>query len=258
MLSELFKIRMEDVHKSFVHNGGILEVLKGINLTARPGEFVAILGPSGCGKSTIFNILSGLVRPDHGVLSLDGRIVHDGAGLVGYMQQKDLLFPWRTVLDNVLLGPELEGKRHMAQGEAQQLLARFGLGGFANAYPAQLSGGMRQRAALVRTLLLKKDLLLLDEPFGALDAMTRSVMHELVLHAWGEFGLTVLFVTHDVEEALLVASRIYVLTARPAKVKEEVLVPLERPRRVTDQEFVAFKGTLLTLLRGEMAGAFAK
>ncbi len=258
MASQVWKVRVEDVYKSFPQNGVLLEVLKGVSLAVRPGELVSIIGPSGSGKSTLFNIISGLVRPDRGMLSIDGKVVRDGTGLVAYMQQKDLLLPWRTVLNNTLLGPELQGtNRNEARGSALELLTRFGLGGFANVYPSQLSGGMRQRAALVRTLLFKKEILLLDEPFGALDAMTRSVMHTLVLRAWQEFGLTVLFITHDVEEALLVGDRVFVLTARPAMVKAEIPVPLSRPRQVTDQRFVELKGQLLTLLHGELMQAFS-
>ncbi len=258
MAEQQWKLRVEDVFKRFPQETGILEVLNGVSIAARPKEIVSIIGPSGSGKSTLFNIISGLIRPDRGLIYTDGTIVPDGGGLVAYMQQKDLLLPWRTVLSNTLLGPEIEGTSiNEARGMALELLGRFGLSGFANVYPSQLSGGMRQRAALVRTLLFRKDIVLLDEPFGALDAMTRSVMHTLVLRAWKEFGLTVLFITHDVEEALLVADQIVVLTARPATVKAVIPVLLPRPRIVTDKGFVELKRRLLELLHGELMGAFS-
>lgn len=259
MEEQQWKLRVENVVKSFPHEGGILEVLNNVSIAARPREIVSIVGPSGCGKSTLFNLIAGLVPPDQGRVYINGISVHDGGGWVAYMQQKDLLFPWRTVLNNTLLGPELAGaNREEARGDALALLDRFGLEGFAHVYPSQLSGGMRQRAALVRTLLFRKDILLLDEPFGALDAMTRSVMHKLVLRAWEEFGLTMLFISHDVEEALLVGDRVIVLTARPAAVKAVIPVPLPRPRLVTDATFVELKGKLLELLHGELTGAFSK
>ncbi len=258
MVEQQWKLRVEDVFKRFPKDTGILEVLNGVSIAARPKEIVSVIGPSGSGKSTLFNIISGLIRPDRGRIYIDGAIVPDGGGLVAYMQQKDLLLPWRTVLSNTLLGPEIEGTSiNEARSMALELLGRFGLSGFANVYPGQLSGGMRQRAALVRTLLFRKDLVLLDEPFGALDAMTRSVMHAFVLDAWKEFGLTVLFITHDVEEALLVADQVVVLTARPATVKAVIPVLLPRPRRVTDQGFVELKKHLLDLLHGELMGAFS-
>ncbi len=169
--------------KRFPHDGGWLEVLRDVSLTVGRREFVSLLGPSGCGKSTLCNIVAGLVPPDEGTIRVEGRPLDPSArGRVAYMQQKDLLLPWRTVVDNALLGMEIQGvPRRDARARAREMLRRFGLEGFERAYPSRLSGGMRQRVALVRTLLCERDLLVLDEPFGALDAMTRAAMQVYLL-----------------------------------------------------------------------------
>jgi ABC-type nitrate/sulfonate/bicarbonate transport system ATPase subunit len=252
------KLSLREIRKSFPMDGSPLGVLLDISLFALPGEFISILGPSGCGKSTLFNIVAGLVQLDSGTIAIENRHVENGLGEVAYMQQKDLLFPWRTILQNVLLGPEIaEGIHNVVRSEAMDLMARVGLRGFEGNYPDALSIGMRQRAALVRTLLFHKDILLLDEPFGALDAMTRSVMQRILLDLWTDYRKTILLVTHDVEEALLLSDRIYVLTARPATVKGEINMDIARPRRVTDSSFVHLKGILLEMLQGEIERVFA-
>jgi len=257
-LSNDNKLFLWEIKKSFRKNGSLLAILLNVSLFVRSGEFISILGPSGCGKSTLFNVLAGLIKRDGGIISIDNRNVESGVGDVAYMQQKDLLFPWRTVLRNVLLGPEISGGFHKAiQEEAVELMTRVGLKGFERNYPAELSVGMRQRAALVRTLLFRKDILLLDEPFGALDAMTRSVMQRILLELWMDYRKTVLLVTHDVEEALILSDRIYLLTARPSSVKGEIRVDIPRPRKVTDSRFVDLKATLLDMLKGEIERAFA-
>jgi ABC-type nitrate/sulfonate/bicarbonate transport system ATPase subunit len=252
------KLTLREVKKSFSQNESSLAVLLDVSLFVRPGEFVSILGPSGCGKSTLFNVVAGLVQRDGGIISIDSRDVESGLGNVAYMQQKDLLFPWRTLLQNVLLGPEISGDvGEETRNEALELMTRVGLKGFQGTYPAELSMGMRQRAALVRTLLFHKDILLLDEPFGALDAMIRSVMQRMLLELWMDYRKTILLVTHDVEEALLLSDRVYVLTARPATVKGEVSVDIPRPRKVTDLGFVDLKRLLLDMLQGEIEKVFA-
>lgn len=240
--------------KRFPHDGGWLEVLRDVSLTVGRREFVSLLGPSGCGKSTLCNIVAGLVPPDGGTIRIEGRPLDPSArGQVAYMQQKDLLLPWRTVVDNAVLGMEIQGVPRRA-ARAREMLRRFGLEGFERAYPARLSGGMRQRVALVRTLLCERDLLVLDEPLGALDAMTRAAMQGYLLRLREEFGRTVLFITHDVEEAVLLSDRIYVLTPRPGRVQAEVPVPLPRPRRAVDDGVVRVKAQLLDLLQVEAAG----
>ncbi|MGQ4809910.1 Nitrate import ATP-binding protein NrtD [Candidatus Entotheonellaceae bacterium PAL068K] len=246
------KLQLQGVSKAFVFDRVPLPVLQPISFTVWEHEFVSLLGPSGCGKSTLFNLIAGLLQPDTGQLMVEGEAVQDRRGMVAYMQQKDLLFPWRRVIDNTILGPELQHvHRREARRMAGELLSRFGLQEFANAFPAELSGGMRQRVALIRTLLFNKDVMLLDEPFGALDAMTRSVLQGWLLRVWTEFDKTILFITHDVEEAVLLSSRIVVLSARPGQLKDDIEVSLPRPRRVTDEAVVQLKGQLLDLVQGE-------
>ena len=251
------KLEVRNLTQTFVQKGQQLPVLDDLNFSVDNGEFIALLGPSGCGKSTLFNIISGLLAPDTGEIYLNDRRINGNTGDFAYMQQKDLLLPWRTVLRNVLIGPEIQGEPlDTAKTEAKQRLTQLGLSGFENSYPMQLSGGMRQRVALVRTLLFRKELLLLDEPFGALDAMTRTVMQSILLDIWTEEQQTVLLITHDVEEALLLADKIYVLTARPATLKAEVPVPLARPRDITDAALIRLKSSLLALLQVEMSKVF--
>ncbi|HEX4834972.1 MAG TPA: ABC transporter ATP-binding protein [bacterium] len=251
-------LQVAGLGKRFRHQGGWLDVLQNVSLTVSRHQFVSLLGPSGCGKSTLCNIVAGLFPPDEGTILLDGAPLGPERGRVAYMQQKDLLLPWRTVIDNAILGMEIQGvPRPTARAEARQMLQRFGLEGFERTYPALLSGGMRQRVALVRTLLCKRDLLVLDEPFGALDAMTRSAMQGYLLRLQAEFGRTVLFITHDVEEAVLLSDRIYVLTARPGRNRAEVTIDLPRPRYPTSEGVVREKAHLLGLLQAEMAEAFA-
>lgn len=231
---------------------GVL-ALDDVSLDVAPGRFLCLLGPSGCGKSTIFNIVAGLLRPNAGAVRIDGEDVTGSIGTVGYMLQKDLLLPWRTVLDNVILGMELKGvPRRIARERAGPLLARYGLGGFEHRHPQALSGGMRQRAALLRTLLYDTEIVLLDEPFGALDAQTRARMQEWLLTLWSDFHKTVIFVTHDVEEAVYLSDEIVVMTPRPGRIKAHVAVDLPRPRGrqiVSDPAFSRLREQCVDLLQ---------
>ena len=249
------KIRLHNVHKSFGVDGRRVPVLDGVDFYAAGREFVSIIGPSGCGKSTLLNIVAGLEDPDSGRLELDGAPAPHRLGLVGYMPQKDLLLPWRTVLDNAILGLEIHGvSRREARRRAMELVDDFGLRGFEKEYPYALSGGMRQRAAFLRTVLVSRDVMLLDEPFGALDALTRTQMQEWLMGLWESLGGTVVLVTHDVDEALLLSDRVYVMTARPGRVKMVLEVDLPRPRRyqmVTEDRFVALKAEMVASLRDE-------
>lgn len=252
------KLLVKDLTHTFsTHKNGQLRVLDNVSFSIDESEFIALLGPSGCGKSTLFNIISGLIPPDSGEIYLKGKQINKNTDSFGYMQQKDLLLPWRTVLMNVLIGPEIQKTPiKNAKSEAIKLLTQLGLHGFENSYPSQLSGGMRQRVALVRTLLFRKDFLLLDEPFGSLDAMTRTVMQSILLDIWNKGKQTVLLITHDIEEALLLADKIYVLTCRPTSIKAEVNVNLQRPRNSTHKDYIDLKRQLLEMLTEEMEQVF--
>ena len=234
------------------HSYGDLEVLRGLSLHADEGEFVTILGPSGSGKSTFFSVLTGAATPSSGEVSVDGSPLTAGGDHFAFMPQKDALLPWRRVLDNLTLGLEVQGvKRAQARERVRPLVPVFGLDGFEDSYPFQLSGGMRQRAALLRTVVQDRDVLLLDEPFGALDALTRTQMQAWLEKMWEEFRWTVLLITHDVREAVFLSDRIYVFSQRPATVVAELDVPLPRPRTidmVTDPVFTGIEAQLLKIL----------
>ncbi len=230
----------------------------GAHLSVGRGEFVALLGPSGCGKSTLLNVVAGLLQPDEGEIRLDGAPVEQRRGRTAYMPQRDALLPWRSVIDNAILGLEVAGRsKSESRQRAGEMLPRFGLRDTGNLYPAALSGGMRQRVAFLRTVLTDHQVLLLDEPFGALDALTRREMQEWLLDLWSELGRTILMVTHDVEEALLLADRVAVMTARPGRIKLTEKVQLPRPRHadmIGDPVLVKQKVQLLQALRSEMSG----
>jgi ABC-type nitrate/sulfonate/bicarbonate transport system ATPase subunit len=255
------KLSLNDVSMVFKTDGQEFTALSPLDLEIESGRFISLIGPSGCGKSTIFNIVAGLQAPSSGKVLIDGRDATGMIGQVGYMLQKDLLLPWRTVLDNVALGMEIRGVP-LAEGRerAAPLLKRYGLGGFENRYPSSLSGGMRQRAALLRTLLVDNDVVLLDEPFGALDAQTKASMQEWLLQLFGDFGRTVIFVTHDVEEAVFLSDEVYVMASRPGRVIDRMPVDLPRPRErslVSTPRFVAMKKYCLDLLHSAAAPAEA-
>lgn len=226
------KIELRQVSKTFVGDGLRVPALAQVSLQVWPGECLTILGPSGSGKSTLFNLMVGLLEPDEGEIYLEGSPGRQRLGRAGYMPQRDLLLPWRTVLDNVIVPLELKGvPRAAARARARELLPLFGLTEFAGAYPAALSGGLRQRAALLRALLTDREVLLLDEPFGALDALTRRELQDWLLAVWQQFNLTLVFITHDVEEALYLGDRVIVFSARPGQVIATHTVDLPRPRR---------------------------
>jgi len=207
-----------------------LPVLDRLDLQVHEGEIAAVIGPSGSGKSTLLNVLAGLDRPTEGAVSLRGS-QGTRAGQVAYMPQKDLLFPWRTIEDNAILGLEVTGvKKRDAREQVAPLFDDFGLSGFEYSYPAQLSGGMRQRAALLRTVAMRRPVLLLDEPFGALDSLTRTQMQLWLAETWQRHGWTIVLVTHDIREAVFLADRVHVLGPRPARIVRSIEVGLPRPR----------------------------
>nr|WP_232101846.1 ABC transporter ATP-binding protein [Paenibacillus sp. URB8-2] len=250
-------MEVSGISKSFSQRGRSIPVLEQVSLTVKPDEFVSIIGPSGCGKSTLFHIIGGLVKPDAGAVRMNGATVTGQRGSVSYMPQQPALFPWRSIEDNVILARELKGAaRSEAREEARRWLAKVGLGGFEKAYPHMLSGGMQQRAAFLRALLAPQELMLLDEPFSALDALTRSEMQRWLLELWEENRRSVLFITHSIEEALLLSSRIYVFSGRPGTILHTVDVPFPRPRReeMTEHpEFLRLKRQLSGWMREEQA-----
>lgn len=240
------RLELRGLRKRF----GDVEVLAGVSLHVARGEFVSILGPSGAGKSTIFSLLTEGTEPD------GGEILFDDAPLIrrrrpfAFMPQHDALMPWRRIIDNATLGLEMQGvSRKRARERVRPLLAEFGLDGFEQHYPAQLSGGMRQRAALLRTVVQQSEMLLLDEPFGALDALTRAAMQRWLQAMWQSHSWTALLITHDVREAVFLSDRIYVLTGRPARVLTEISVNLPRPRLdLVSAEASAIEARLLQIL----------
>ena len=250
-----YAIRTDGLYKTFERDGRPLPTLRDVDFHARDGEFVSVIGPSGCGKSTLLNIIAGLDEPTSGSLSLYGRHDVSRLGSVGYMQQKDLLLPWRSVLDNAILGLELQGvPKREAMARAKEHLGRFGLEGFEKSYPHSLSGGMRQRAAFLRTVLADQEVFLLDEPFGALDALNRTRIHQWLTGLWESMRKTIVMVTHDVDEAIFLSDRVYVMTARPGAMKMVTRVEIPRPRSmevIATREFMDIKAALLTAIREE-------
>lgn len=248
-------LSVQGITKQFDAGGNSLTAVQDVSFDIPQGAFVSILGPSGCGKSTLFNMIAGLLLPTAGDVRLDGRSVIGQSGQVGYMLQKDLLLPWRSIEDNIILGQSLRGvSKSKARAAAAPLIDRCGLAQFEKKKPHQLSGGMRQRAALLRTLLTGKDVLLLDEPFGALDAITRLQLQMTLISIWQETRKTILFVTHDVEEALLLSDEIIVLTERPGRVRARLSVDLPRPRNadmLAMPELMSLKARLMKLLLKE-------
>ena len=258
------RIRLRNVSKRFTMGSTTVQTLSDVDLTIGAGEFVTLVGPSGCGKSTLFSILVGLLPPDPGgELFIDGRAESSDhlLGRVAFMPQRDMLMPWRTVLDNAILAAEIDGvPKAQARDKARRSIDRFGLRGFEDSYPGQLSGGMRQRVALMRTFMFERDIMLLDEPFGALDALTRALMQRWLLEVWESERRTVLFITHDIDEAIFLGDRVLVMSARPGHIKHDAAVGLPRPRSpdvLTQPDFVALKRRLLGIVEDESMKTFA-
>jgi len=242
-------LRFQNVSKRFGQN----EVLKDLDFSINKNEFVSIIGPSGSGKSTIFNLIGGILSPDEGNILLDGQTINGKRGFISYMPQTSSLFPWRTILENVLLGQELQGKKEVKA--AREMLAIAGLSDYENAYPHVLSGGMKQRAAFIRALLSPQEVICLDEPFSALDELTRFEMQKWLLEMWESHRRTILFITHNIEEALFLSDRVMLLSGKPAKVVSNLEVPFERPRHeriLLDESFIQWKRDLYYQLVGEV------
>lgn len=230
------RLLVSGISRSFpISRGETRHVLDDISLTVAPGEFVSLVGPSGAGKSTLFNIVAGLDVPDSGRVLVDGQDAIGSTDYAAYMPQKDLLFPWRTIEANAALGLEVQGvPKKEARARVREWFPRFGLAGYEEALPFELSGGMRQRAALLRTVVQDRRIMLLDEPFGALDSLTRQQLHSWLQGVWDENDWTALLITHDVREAVALSDKIVVLSPRPATVRAVVEVDLPRPRSIED------------------------
>lgn len=242
------KLEVRHISKSFEGKA----VLRDVSLELGPGELVSLLGVSGGGKTTLFHVISGLLLPDGGEVLLDGKNITGQPGQISYMMQKDLLLPYRTMEDNVALPLLLKGCRKKdARAQASAMFEAFGLAGTQKKYPAQLSGGMRQRAALLRTYLFSQDVALLDEPFSALDTLTKSSIHRWYLDVMEEIRLSTLFITHDIDEAILLSDRIYLLTGSPGEITGEIHIRQPRPRRRDfnlTEDFLDYKRQILAQL----------
>jgi len=249
--------RVDIQHVSITYTRGkqTVQAVQDVTLTIHPGEFVALLGASGCGKSTLLNAVAGFLKPTQGEILVDGEPVTAPGIDRGMVFQQHALFPWKTVEENVAFGLKMRGvPSYERQAQVRTFLHLVGLEDVTQAYPAQLSGGMQQRVGLARVLINQPRVMLMDEPFGALDAQSRVLMQELLLHLWHEVRTTVLFVTHDVDEAIFLADRIAIMRARPGRLKQELEVPLPRPRTLemaTDGTFIRLKREALTSIRAE-------
>ena len=245
------KVEALNIKKSF----GNLDTLEDVSIVLEENKFVSILGPSGCGKSTLFDIIAGLEKPDKGMVLIEDKNYTGKTGRVSYMHQKDLLLPWKTVLDNACIPLIIKGLNlNMSREKANSFFSLFGLSGFEKYYPQQLSGGMRQRAALLRTYLFSDDIMLLDEPFGGLDAITRRDMQFWLLKLLENFKSSILFITHSVDEAIFLSDKIYLFSKRPASIEKVFEINIKRPRDYkvfTSEEFNKIKSEILHLLMEE-------
>jgi len=245
-------VHVESVSKVYDPDGEHVVAVEDVTLHIEAGEFVTVLGPSGCGKSTLLECIAGFTEPTSGNVYVDGEVIDGPSAERGVVFQSNRLLPWMTIEENVDIGPKMRGA--VEDGRASQLLERMGLEGTENAYPSELSGGMQQRAEIARLLANDPDIMLMDEPFSALDALTKEMLQEMLLEVWDDDNRTVLFITHDVEEALFLADRVLVMTAGPGRVKEIIDVDLERPRDLsmtTTEEFTALKDRVLHLIHEE-------
>jgi NitT/TauT family transport system ATP-binding protein len=255
-------LELRGVWKEFVKGDRRVEAVQGIDLHIPPHSFTAILGPSGCGKSTLLNMVAGFDAPTRGEIRANGVPVSSPSPKRAVVFQEPALFPWYSVYENVVFGPKTQGQSAQTYRPlAEKIIEQVGLKGFASHYPAELSGGMKQRVGIARVLAMQPELLLMDEPFGSLDAQTRTLMQELLLAVWERHQQTVLFITHDIEEALLLADTVCVMTARPGRIKKRIAVELARPRTIeatTSPVFNALKREVLALIREESVRADAE
>lgn len=246
-------VNIVNLNKSYTLNNKELKVLENINLQAETGRFISIIGPSGCGKSTLFRTIAGLEKEYTGSVIVNGSDIRNKRPHIAYMLQKDLLLPWRNVRQNIVLPLELAGKlKTVDTGFIEKMISEFGLKDFIDAYPDELSGGMRQRVALLRTWLMEGSVMLLDEPFGALDALTRNHMQDWLTDIWEKHRKTVLFITHDIEEAIYLSDEVYVMGPRPGRITDNISIKLDRPRKrdvVYTPLFIDYKRYLMSALK---------
>lgn len=255
-------LEITDVSKTYdIHGANPVKALDGVNLSVAEGEFVSIIGPSGCGKSTLFNIIGGLIDDYEGSVLIDGHPVDGAHQDVGVVFQEESTFPWRSTLDNVVFPLEIEGvEKEKREALARKFIKLVGLEGFENHYPAQLSGGMKQRTAVARTLAYEPKIMLLDEPFGALDEQTRMLLGDKMLEIWAALNQTMLLITHNITEAVQLSDRVVVMSYRPGIIKEIIPIDLPRPRSsevISTPEFGTYVGRLWTLLREEASRGMA-
>ena len=248
-------VEVKDFSLSYETIDGSVEAVTNTQIHVHPGEFVSIVGPSGCGKSTLLNAVAGFLKPTTGTVTVDGERVKGPSAERGMVFQQYSLFPWKTVRENVEFGLKMRGmERSQRERAARTLLGLAGLEAFEKHYPDRLSGGMKQRVGIVRALATGPKILLLDEPFGALDAQTRVIMQQILTNMWQRLKISVLFVTHDIDEAIFLSDRVYCMTARPGSIKAEIAIPLERPRQqsmMMSSEFLALRRGLMSLIREE-------
>jgi NitT/TauT family transport system ATP-binding protein len=252
-------IEVRNLGIQFDTRHGRLDAVSDVSIHVQPGEFVSLIGPSGCGKSTLLNVVAGFLEPGSGETLLDGRPIRGPGSDRGVVFQQYSLFPWMTVRKNVEFGLKMQGlPPSECETQARTLLGLAGLLSFENHYPDQLSGGMKQRVGIVRALATSPQVLLMDEPFGALDSQTRVVMQEILTNMWQRLRLSVLFITHDIDEAVFLSDRVYVMTSRPGRIKSEMVVPLPRPRTpemTASPQFAAMVRTIRSLIREESLAA---
>lgn len=255
MSADKGNVEIRNLDVRFGSGANVVDAVNEVSIDVKPGEFVSILGPSGCGKSTLLNVVAGFVKRTGGSVLVDGVDVRGPGAERGMVFQQYSLFPWMTVRKNVEFGLKMQGRqRSERETAARTLLGLAGLLAFENHYPDQLSGGMKQRVGIVRALATSPQVLLMDEPFGALDAQTRVVMQQILTNMWQRFRLSVLFITHDIDESIFLSDKVYVMTARPGRIKAEIEVPLPRPRvaeMTTSKEFLLLKRQLHELIREE-------
>lgn len=247
------KVEIDNLSKFFITSEGKrLKVLDGVSFDVYDGEFICVVGPSGCGKTTFLKIVAGLEPPSSGEVKMEGRPPDPSLHKMGFVFQEESLFPWRTLRDNIKFGLEIRETGEKDKPIIDNLVKLIGLKGFERYYPHQLSGGMRQRAAIARALAVDPEILLMDEPFANLDAQTRWILHRDLTRIWEEFGKTILFVTHNVEEAVYLSERVIVFTARPARTKSEINVNILRPRDKFSPKLIRLRKKIVDLLREEV------